>query len=89
MTATSIDDLQDKLSSEFGEAVQVSPAQEVDSIDGVLPQVVAAPREEVLHRRLSRGVDGKTWRSHRVAAAPKSRPVPSRAACNLCCPARG
>lgn len=46
MTAIFIDNLQDKLSSEFGEATDVWPAHESDSIDGVQPQIVAAPRDE-------------------------------------------
>jgi glycolate oxidase FAD binding subunit len=46
MTATSSDNLQDTLSREFGEAVDVQAAQESDSVDSIQPQIVAAPRDE-------------------------------------------
>jgi glycolate oxidase FAD binding subunit len=46
-------DLQDRLKEEFGSAVEIAPAGGDDAVDGVRPQLVAAPKDEAAAQALA------------------------------------
>lgn len=46
-------DLQDRLKEEFGSAVEIAPAGGDDAVDGVRPQLVAAPTDEAAAQALA------------------------------------